>query len=75
MADVLEVKKIGDSLGVIITQRAAETLGVREGDKLYVLETPEGAVLTPSDPDFAKALDHAEETIRLYRDDLRELAK
>lgn len=75
MAEVLEVKKIGNSLGVVITRKAAEQLHVREGDRLYVLVTPDGAVLTPYDPDFAEALDHAEETIRTYRDDLRELAK
>ncbi len=75
MAEVLEVKKIGNSLGVIITQRAAEKLRVQEGDKLYLLEITHGAVLTPYDPDFAEALNHAEETIHLYRDDLRELAK
>ncbi len=75
MAEVLEVKKIGNSLGVIITQRAAEKLRVQEGDKLYLLEIPDGAVLTPYDPDLAEALDHTEETIRAYRDDLRELAK
>ncbi len=75
MAEVLEVKKIGDSLGVIITQRAAEKLRVQEGDKLYLLEIPDGAVLTPYDPDLAEALDHTEDTIRASRDDLRELAK
>ena len=75
MAEVLEVKKIGNSLGVIITQRAAEKLRVQEGDKLYLLDMPEGAVLTPYDPDLQKALDHTEETIRAYRDDLKELAK
>ncbi len=75
MAEVLEVKKIGDALGVIITQRAAEKLRIQEGDKLYLLEIPDGAVLTPYDPDQAEALDHTEETIRTYRDDLRELAK
>ena len=75
MAEVLEVKKIGDALGVIITQRAAEKLRIQEGDKLYLLEITHGAVLTPYDPDLAEALDHTEETIRAYRDDLRELAK
>ncbi len=75
MAEVLEVKKIGDSLGVIITQRVAEKLRVQEGDKLYLLEITHGAVLTPYDPDLAEALDHTEETIRVYRDDLRALAK
>ncbi len=75
MTEVLEVKKIGDALGVIITQRAAEKLRIQEGDKLYLLEINHGAVLTPYDPDLAEALDHTEETIRAYRDDLRELAK
>lgn len=75
MAEVLEVKKIGESIGVILTEEAAEQLHVREGDKLYVLQTPEGAILARFDPDTAEALRHAEDTIRLYRDDLQELAK
>ena len=75
MAEVLEVKKIGSALGVIITERVAEKLRVQEGDRFYLLESPNGAVLAPFDPDLAETLDHTEETIRTYHDDLQELAK
>lgn len=69
------VRKIGNSLGVILPKAELETLGVGEGDKLFVVKTPDGFRLTPYDPDFAEAMDATREYMREHRDALKELAK
>ena len=76
MATKLKVRKIGNSLGVILPKEEFERLGVKEGDALYVVDAPGmGIGLTPYDPDFEAAMTAFEETRRRYRNALRELAK
>ena len=46
-----------------------------KGDKVYVIEMPQGLLVTPYDPDFAEAMDVYQEGATAYRNALRELAK
>jgi len=71
----LTIRKVGNSLGTLLPAQVLEKLHVAEGDKLYVVETPDGITLTPYDPDFAEAMNIAEEGMRQYRNALRELGK
>ncbi|MDZ4804061.1 MAG: AbrB/MazE/SpoVT family DNA-binding domain-containing protein [Candidatus Eisenbacteria bacterium] len=71
----LKVRKLGNSLGVTLPAQAAQVLGVKEGDKLYLTETPEGYRLTPYDPEFEATMKAAEDFMKRYRNALRELAK
>jgi putative addiction module antidote len=75
MAATVKVRKVGNSLGVILTKDVVESLGVAEGDELFAIRTPEGIRLTPYDPDFATALESTREYMRRHRDALHELAK
>ncbi|MGO9802316.1 MAG: AbrB/MazE/SpoVT family DNA-binding domain-containing protein [Steroidobacteraceae bacterium] len=75
MAAMLKVRKVGNSLGVILTKDVIESLGVAEGDELFAIRTPEGIRLTPYDPDFATAIESTREYMRRHRDALHELAK
>lgn len=75
MATMVKVRKVGNSLGVILTKDVVESLGVAEGDELFVIRTPEGIRLTPYDPDFATAIESTREYLRRHRDALNELAK
>jgi putative addiction module antidote len=75
MAAVVKVRKVGNSLGVILTKDVVESLGVAEGDELFAIRTPEGIRLTPYDPDFATAIESTREYMRRHRDALHELAK
>jgi putative addiction module antidote len=76
MGTKLKVRRIGNSLGVILPKEEFERLGVKEGDALYVVEAPGvGISLTPYDPDFEAAMEAYEQTRRRYRNALRELAK
>jgi putative addiction module antidote len=72
---VVKVRKVGNSLGVILTKDVIESLGVSEGDELFAIRTPDGIRLTPYDPDFAAAIESTREYMRRHRDALNELAK
>lgn len=71
----LTVRKVGNSLGLTLPAQAAQTLGVKEGDKLYLTETPDGFRITPYDPEFAETVKLAGRFMARYRNALRELAK
>ena len=75
MADNVTVRRIGNSYGVILPKAELDKLGVVEGDKLFIVRTPEGLRLTPYDPDFAKVMEATREYMRDHRDALKELAK
>jgi putative addiction module antidote len=75
MATVVKVRKVGNSLGVILTKDVVESLGVAEGDDLFAVRTPDGIRLTPFDPDFATAIESTRDYMRRHRDALNELAK
>ncbi|MEE8197505.1 MAG: AbrB/MazE/SpoVT family DNA-binding domain-containing protein [Acidiferrobacterales bacterium] len=72
----LKVRKVGNSLSVILPKEAAARLKVREGDSLFLTEAPEGGyMITPYDPGFETKMEKAEEIMGRYRNTLRTLAK
>jgi putative addiction module antidote len=71
----LKVRKIGNSLGVILPQEALTTLRVGQDDILYLTATPDGFRLTPYDPGFARQMEVARRVMKKNRNLLRELAK
>jgi len=72
----LKVRKIGNSLGVVLPKEAVTRLKADEGDRLFLIEGPEGGYqLTAYDPAFEKKMDKAEGIFRRYRNTLRALAK
>lgn len=75
MATPVKVRKVGNSLGVILTKDVVESLGVAEGDELFAIRTPDGIRLTPYDPDFAEAIEATRDYMRRHRNAMRELAK
>ncbi len=75
MSEALKVRKIGNSLGVILPRTTLDELNVEEGDELFVVQTPEGLRLTPYDPDFAEAVEDAREFMRTHRNAFRKLAE
>lgn len=75
MTAPVKVRRVGNSLGVILTKDVVESLGVAEGDELFAIRTPDGIRLTPYDPDFAQALESTRDYMRRHRNALHELAK
>jgi putative addiction module antidote len=75
MTSAVRVRKVGNSLGILLTKDVIEVLGVAEGDQLFAVRTPDGIRLTPFDPDFATAIESTREYMRRHRDAMHELAK
>jgi putative addiction module antidote len=75
MPNKLTLRKIGTSTGLILPKAELDRLHVKEGDELYLIETPNGLELTPYDPEFEAQLQSAQKVMKKYRNTLRELAK
>jgi len=71
----LKVRAVGSSAGVILPKEALAHMGVKEGDELFLVESPDGYQVTPYDPNFEKQLESARKGMDAYRNTLRELAK
>lgn len=72
----LEIKKIGNSTGLILPKELVARLNLEQGDWLDVSENADGSIrLAPHDPNFQKAMEIAERAMRTYRNALAELAK
>lgn len=73
---VLQVKKIGNSTGVILPKDLVARLRLQPGDKLHVVEeTDRGIRLSPFDPKHAKAMEIARRAFKKYADTFKALAK
>jgi putative addiction module antidote len=71
----LKLRKIGNSLGLVLPKEALAHLKVSEGDVLTLTESPDGVRLTTANPEFTKSMAVFESLNRRYRNTLRELAK
>ncbi len=71
----LKVRRVGNSLGFTLPAEAVRMLHVREGDAVYLTESPEGLRITAYDPSFADAMEAAEEFMTDYRNALKKLAE
>lgn len=71
----LKVRKIGNSVGVIVPKEVLDKLRVKEGDELFAADTPDGLHLTPYRPDSGNTMKLFERTRRKLRNAFRELAK
>ena len=72
----LRVRKVGNSLGVVLPKEALARLHIQDGDQIFLSETPDGGYhLTPYDPEFENQMKLAEEGMARYRNTLHALAK
>jgi putative addiction module antidote len=72
----LQIKKIGNSVGLILPRELLARLKLKEGDKLHVVEhTERGFKLSPYDPKHAKAMEIARRSFRKYADTYKALAE
>jgi len=75
MAAKLKIRKIGNSVGLILPKEVVEQLHVGEDDTVHYVVDSDGLHVTPFDPDFDVAMEAFERTRRKYRNALRALAK
>jgi putative addiction module antidote len=72
----IEIKKIGNSDGLILPRELMQRLDLKRGQELHLTELAGGGFQAlPYDPDFEKTLEMAEEVMDEYRDTLAALAK
>lgn len=71
-----KVRKIGNSLGIVLPKEALQSLKVGEGDILHLTEGAECSLrVTPERPGFLEKMQTAESLMNRYRNAFRELAK
>lgn len=71
----LKLRKIGNSVGVILPKEALAAHRLEAEDDLFLIETSQGLELRLYDPDVAEQLDRGRDVAKRYRSALRELAK
>src|ERR1700726_4229642 len=74
--EFIQIKKIGNSLGLILSKDLLSRLKLKEGDKLHIVEqTERGIKLSPYNPKHAKAMEIARRSFSTYADTYKALAK
>ena len=72
----LKLRKIGNSVGVVLPKETLTHLNVGEGDTITLTNGVDGTLrLQAHDPEVTRQLERAEEIMRRHRETLRELAK
>jgi putative addiction module antidote len=72
----LKVRKFGNSLGVVLPKEVISRLHTGDGQRLYLIEAPDGGYLiTPYDPTFEEKMVKAEDICDRYRNTLHVLAQ
>ena len=75
MVKEVTVRRVGGSVGTTLPKDMADRLRVTPGDRLLAVETEDGIILTPYDPETQEALAIAARAAKRYRNALRQLAK
>lgn len=71
----ITVRRVGNSLGVILPKELLDRYGVKEGDVFDVGDSEKSIELVPQKTDLAEQLRAARIGMQKYRVALRELAK
>ncbi len=75
MVRSVKLRRMGGSVGATLPKDMADRLHLEAGDEVLVVETANGILLSPYDPDVEEGLAIAIEAQKRYRGALRELAK
>ncbi len=70
-----KVRKVGNSVGMVLSKEVLGMLQADEGDKLYITKTPDGIMVTVYDPDFAEDMEIANNLMKKRRNLYRKLAE
>ncbi len=72
---LLNIKKRGNSLSIIVPKEMAVSMNVDDGDNLFATKTSSGYEISAYDPSFVEKVEAARKGMRKYRNALTELAK
>lgn len=75
MALELKIRKVGNSLGIVLPKEALQHLGAQEGDSVTLTENEKGFQMVSHDPEFTQAMAVFQDLAQRYRNTLAELAK
>ena len=71
-----KIRKLGNSLGVVLPKEVIQRLRTGDGERVFLIEAGGGDYrLTPCDPAFEKKTKKADEIMSRYRNTLRALEK
>jgi putative addiction module antidote len=72
----MRIRKVGNSLGVVLPKEVLSRLNVQDGDKVFLTEAPDGSYrITSYDPEFKKQLTIGKTFMARYRNTLQALAQ
>ncbi len=71
----LEIKKIGNSTGLILPKELLVRLDLKQGDEVVVTDAPNGFRVTRDNSDFETAMQIVDDIMVEYRETLEALAK
>jgi len=71
----LKLKAVGTSTGVVIPKEMLIRMRVEKGDSLFAVESPDGYILTPYDPNVEEQLKAGREIMNQYRETFKKLAE
>lgn len=72
----LEIKKIGNSTGLILPRELLARLGLEQGDEVFISEGPDRTLtVTPYSSDDDETMRIAREIMSEYKNTLKALAK
>ena len=72
----IEIKKIGNSDGLLLPRELMQRLDLKRGQQLQIVELAGGGFQAlPYDPDFERTMEIAHDLMDKYRDTLAALAK
>lgn len=72
----LKLRKVGNSVGVVLPKQVLTHLNADEGDTVSVTEAADGSVrLAAAKADVSRQMEVVQDVMKRYRHTLRELAK
>jgi putative addiction module antidote len=71
----LKLRKVGNSVGVVLPKQALAHLKAGEGDTVCVTEAADGSLRLSANPEVARQMAVVKDVMHRYRNTLRELAK
>ena len=72
---ILKLTTVGSSTGVVIPKEMLKNMKLEKGDSLYVVETPEGYVLTSYNPEVIAQIRKGRNFMKKYRETFKTLAE
>ena len=71
----LRLVAVGNSTGLVLPKEMLAKYGLRQGDEVYPVATPDGIELRRYDPEFVRQMEVARQVMHERRAALAELAK